>query len=52
MRRSENALTTRLSTTLEVGLVISLLGAALVMPLLGDQMVGAISTLIANLHAA
>lgn len=52
MRRIEDPLATKLSTALEVALVISLLGTALVMPLLGEQMVGAISMMIANLHAA
>ena len=52
MRRIETPSATTLSTAFEVALVVSLLGAALVMPLLGGQMVGAISTLIANLHAS
>lgn len=52
MRRIENPSATGLATVFEVALVVALLGIALVMPLVGDQMVDTISALIANLHAS
>lgn len=52
MRRIENRSTTDRATAFEVALVVMLLGAALSASVLGDQLVAALSALIANLGAS
>lgn len=51
MRRIEDPSATGLATVFEVALTAALLGMALAMPLVRDQMVDTISALIANLRA-
>ena len=52
MRRIGNHTATPRTVVLEMTLVAALLGAALILYGMGDQLISAISDLIANFHAA